>query len=139
MRRGAALTLILVSPHLARAIFDWNNFPLCAQPVLQANAPQSCDYGSDNPSEAAETDACLCQNLGFLTDAAQGIFGACGCDVLDQSAQTLTNNCAKYGTSSDLGVEDLIKTGSSTCSGAGGGGNGLDAGVVAGIIVAVLI
>lgn len=60
---------------LVACSFNWASFPVCAQPAMQDNAPQSCDYGAD----VSSTNFCLCSDNSFIDGAATEIYTSCGC------------------------------------------------------------
>lgn len=128
---------MLASPFLPSVLadLDFSAYPQCAQPILYGNAPASCDYG-DVGSETQLTNQCLCSNRGFLTDSAKDIYANCGCSDLQASAQTNSDNCERTQVPSVLGVDDYVQAGAGTaCS---GGGGGLDAGAIVGIVFGIV-
>jgi len=77
---------------LVTCSFNWASFPVCAQPAMEDNAPQSCDYGAD----VSSTNFCLCSDNSFIDGAATEIYTSCGCGVLTTSAETLYTLCTEY-------------------------------------------
>lgn len=149
MNHGLALSFFALGfitlPSTFAASFIFNKYPTCAQPILYAVAPPSCDYGSDI-SQIRLTNGCLCSSRGFLTDSAAKIYANCGCNDLQTSAQVLTELCALTGTNSVSDVEDYIRTGvgeknAGQCdplAKAHDDAKGLDAGAIVGIVFGVV-
>jgi hypothetical protein len=94
-RISLLVSCLILFAQLVACTFDWSVYPSCAQPALQNNAPESCDYGSDEV-DITLTDDCLCSDNGFIESAASEIYTSCGCEILTTSADLMNTACSEY-------------------------------------------
>lgn len=112
---GSSLLLLSLSPPVAAD--KWGLYPTCTRPILDKYAPAACWFGSSNPTETYESNACLCPNQTFVRDFAGSIFKACGCNDLEGAASTFTYQCDLTKTPAAYNYTTIIAIGSNQTDG----------------------
>ena len=108
--------LIFLSLLHAAASFNFDLFPVCAQPYLYNTAPDECDS-----TDLAATNKCLCGNEDWLNLVAQSIRSHCGCSTLINSASVLESACYLSNTPAVLTQGQLVNAGQGDCLGPSAG------------------
>jgi len=94
---------------------DFSNYNTCAQSCLRTFFPSTgctVPLGAPNAgTAAAQLNLCLCNNANYLDSVAKCTFSSCGASVLQNTALTSMNNCAKTGTPSVFSVQEFVDAG----------------------------
>jgi hypothetical protein len=109
---GAVLLFLTFGSLFNPVSAKWDDYPACAEPILDERAPSYCYVGPSNYTNDKEGNACLCPNQGFLFDVAQGVYKQCGCAVLETVATVLVSNCNGTGTPAAYNEKEIIQLGS---------------------------
>ena len=94
---------------------DFSNYHPCAQSCLRTFFPSTgctVPFGAPNAVAAtAQLNLCLCSNANYQDSVAKCTFSSCGASILENTALTSMNNCAKTGTPTVYSVREFVDAG----------------------------
>jgi hypothetical protein len=81
-------------------VADFSNHPVCAQAQLESNIPSECDFG--------DSQACICNDIEYLTTAAEAIAQNCDCTEVALSASQAFIDCNMIGSPMVMSADEFV-------------------------------